>query len=133
MKISNKNEAGFNKHEIYDMKKVLSLVARLLGCLTIGNIKVAVNELGLLSGMSEEAILHHLFFPKESKCFKNGVLTIDENHHGFLIPLTIGDQIYFTTEDIYSASLSALYKNYPEKAQQFNYTEFIEKYYAVKI
>jgi len=131
--ISNKNEAGFNKHEIYDMKKVLSLVARLMGTLTIGNIKVAINEIGLLSGYSEEAILHHLFFPKASKCFKDGILTIDENHHGFLIPLQIGKDICFITEDIHSSSLQEFYQNYPKKATYFNYAEFRKKYDMVKI
>lgn len=115
------------------MKKVLSLVARLIGTLTAGNIKVAINEIGLLSGYSEEAILHHLFFPKESKCFKDGILTIDENHYGFLIPLQVGKDIRFITEDIYTTSLQEFYQNYPQKAVRFNYTEFRNKYDEVKI
>lgn len=115
------------------MKKVLSLVARLMGTLTVGNIKVAINEIGLLSGYSEEAILHHLFFPKESKCFQDGILTIDENHHGFLIPLQVGKDICFITEDIYTTSLQEFYQNYPQKAVRFNYTEFRNKYDEVKI
>jgi len=115
------------------MKKVLSLVARLMGTLTIGNIKVAINEIGLLSGYSEEAILHHLFFPKESKCFSDGILTINENHHGFLIPLKVGKDVCFITEDIYTSSLQDFYQNYPQKAVCFNYMEFRDKYDTVKI
>lgn len=38
----NANESGFNKHEIYDLKKVLSAACRLMGTLTVANIKVAV-------------------------------------------------------------------------------------------
>jgi len=108
----NKNESGFNKHEIYDLKKTLSAVCRLLGTLTVGNIKFAVREIleilkesdqkgknKSLNSLTEQSILIHLLY--------------SDNEHGFLVPIHIQGELRFLTQDIYNDNFHALYKNYP--------------------
>lgn len=121
----NKNESGFNKHEIYDLKKILSAACRLMGTLTVGNIKVAVREtLKLLennrqvedrrlNNLNEQSILIHLLYSKEE--------------HGFLIPIRINGDLRFVTKDIYTENFHALYRDYP-KLETLDEIEFFRIY-----
>lgn len=119
----NKNESGLNKHEIYDLKKILSAVCRLLGTLSIGNIKVAIKEVGKKSGINEHAILQHLLFPKKDE---------KDAEYGFLIPIRINKELRFITKDIYRESLHELYESYPE-FEPLDFTEFMTKYTSTSI
>lgn len=116
--IGNRNESGLNKHEIYDLKKILSAVCRLMGTLSIGNIKVAIKEIGKKSGINEHAILHHLLFPKKDE---------KDAEHGFLMPIHLDKELRFITKDIYRESLHELYENYPGFVP-LDFPEFMTKY-----
>lgn len=121
----NKNESGFNKHEIYDLKKILSAACRLMGTLTVGNIRVAVREtLRLLESnekignrklnpLNEQSILIHLLYSKEE--------------HGFLIPIRLDGELRFLTKDMYMESFHALYQEYPQ-FDILDETEFFRLY-----
>jgi hypothetical protein len=114
----NKNESGLNKHEIYDLKKILSAVCRLLWALSVGNIKVAIKEIGKKSWINEHAILHHLLFPKNDW---------KDEEHGFLIPIRLNGELRFITKDIYRESLHELYQSYPW-FESLDFPEFMTKY-----
>ena len=116
--IGNKNESGLNKHEIYDLKKVLSAVCRLLGTLSIGNIKVAIKDIGKKSWINEHAILHHLLFPKNDG---------KDEEHGFIVPIRLNGELRFITKDIYRNSLHELYGSYPWFTS-LDFSEFMAKY-----
>ena len=59
-------DTGFNKSEIYELKKLLSASARILKGFDIKNLKFFI-QLFVVdeTGMDERAILQHLFFPTE--------------------------------------------------------------------
>ncbi|MDD2916262.1 MAG: hypothetical protein PHH70_00250 [Candidatus Gracilibacteria bacterium] len=126
----NKNESGFNKHEIYDLKKLLSAVCRLMGSLTVGNIKLAIRETlkvlhendkrrgGLLNPLNEKSILAHLLYSKKE--------------HGFLMSVRMDGELRFVTKDIYVENFHSLYKDYPRPIE-FDETEFQHLYKAAKV
>lgn len=58
-------ENGFNKTEIYELKKFLSASSRILKGFDIKNLKFFIRIFAGESGLSEQSILHHLFFPNE--------------------------------------------------------------------
>ncbi len=59
-------ESGYNKREVYELKKLLSAAARILKGFDIKNLKFFIQLfLDSETGISERAILQHLFFPTE--------------------------------------------------------------------
>jgi hypothetical protein len=59
-------DTGFNKREIYELKKLLSASARILKGFDIKNLKFFIQLFVVEeTGMDEYAILQHLFFPTE--------------------------------------------------------------------
>ncbi|EKD66231.1 MAG: hypothetical protein ACD_49C00059G0004 [uncultured bacterium (gcode 4)] len=63
----NNNESWYNKHEIYDTKKMLSVISRLFGYLTFEDIKLIIHEFWLRSELPEKWILYHLLTPQNKK------------------------------------------------------------------
>ena len=131
--IDNKNESGFSNHHILDMKKILTDVARLFWTLTVGNIKVAIQTIGLKSGIREKAILSHLFFP-----WSQGQLW-------FLIPIQMENgTIRYITKSVYKETFHKLYRWFPkivtmhidgitnESSTDFSYSTFLEQYNRIK-
>ncbi len=134
----NKNNSGFNKHEIYDLKKILSAVSRLVGTLSIGNIKVAIRETlkileegnkqegdkkvrhQLFNRFTEESILSHLLYPN-----RDGIT--------FLRPMRIQSELRFITEDVYNENFHDLYKNYPHPLEELDAIEFERLYKAARV
>lgn len=59
-------ENGYNKREVYELKKMLSAAARILKGFDIKNLKFFIQLfIDEGTGISEQSILHHLFFPTE--------------------------------------------------------------------
>jgi hypothetical protein len=59
-------ENGYNKTEVYELKKFLSAASRILMGFDIRNLKFFIQVFaGEETGLSEKSILHHLFFPTE--------------------------------------------------------------------
>lgn len=59
-------DSGFNKREIYELKKLLSASARILKGFDIKNLKFFIQLFVVdQTGMYERSILQHLFFPTE--------------------------------------------------------------------
>lgn len=63
----NNNESGYNKHEIYDTKKMLSVFSRLFWYLTFEDIKLLIHEFWLKSELKERWILYHLLTPQNKQ------------------------------------------------------------------
>ena len=90
---NNRNEAGFSKHEVYDLKKIISANVRLFGALTIGNLGYLLSQ--YKSIFDPRSLLNHLLYPQ------------DGSAHPFLLLVTEKSQRthkkkqYITTSDVY--------------------------------
>ncbi|EKE26908.1 MAG: hypothetical protein ACD_4C00125G0006 [uncultured bacterium (gcode 4)] len=120
----NKNESWFSKHEIYDSKKLLWVISRLIWYLTLDDIKLIINEVALKSWLPEEWILHHLMVPK-SKKDKSYLMKMD-------IPGTQG--YYFTTREVHNKFLENFYNSWIEykHLQEEDFQDIWKKYLDIK-
>lgn len=98
---NNKNESGYSKHEIYDLKKYISAISRLFWYITLEQIKILIHYFGLKSWLPEEWILYNLF---KSKRWKKS----------FLMKANFPNcrwQQFYLSRDIYDEKLESLYKD----------------------
>ncbi len=137
-------ENGYNKTEIYELKKFLSAASRILKGFDIKNLKFFIQVFtSEVTGLSEQNILNHLFFPTEG--WDQSMSPNDEHDgdepsqenpaelwiskfwdssHGFILPLkSKKGGVRFTTRDIISPSYFDLYnKSYLQPASiSFDY------------
>ncbi|NDK07895.1 hypothetical protein EOM39_01455 [Candidatus Gracilibacteria bacterium] len=122
----NKNESGYNKHEIYDTKKYISAISRLFGYITLDQIKTIIHHFALKSGLPESGILHHLTTPQKGK-------------KSFLMRTrfsTCSSCNYYLSRDIYDEKLQELYKDITTNYIDINkddYDEIYNRYIKIKI
>lgn len=134
-------ENGFNKTEVYELKKFLSAAARILKGFDIKNLKFFIKIFLAEINLSEQSILNHLFFPTEGwRKSMSPESEIEEpekesdselwiakywdSSHGFILPLKSKKWgVRFTTRDVITPSYFDLYnKSYLQPASvRFDY------------
>lgn len=119
----NENESWFSKHEIYDTKKILSVISRLFWYLTLEDIKIIINWIWVKSYIPENEILNHLISPKDGKPYLIKMeISWTQNH-------------YFTTSDVYNKALENLYKTWIiyKNIEENDIKNIHDKYQEIKI
>lgn len=124
--IWNKNESGYNKHEIYDTKKYISAISRIFWYVTLEDIKILIHHYWLKSWLEERWILYHLIAPKKWK-------------DSFLMKTrfsTCYSCNYYLSRDVYDEKLKELYKDItteytPLKEEEFE--SIYQRYLSIKI
>lgn len=122
----NRNESGYNKHEIYDTKKYISAISRLFWYITLDQIKTIIHHFALKSWLPESWILHHLTTPQKWK-------------KSFLMRTrfsTCSSCNYYLSRDIYDEKLQELYKDITTNYIDINkddYDEIYNRYIKIKI
>ncbi|MDD2566216.1 MAG: hypothetical protein PHZ26_03900 [Candidatus Gracilibacteria bacterium] len=135
----NQNESGMNKHEIYDSKKLMSVVSRLFGYITLEHIKVIIHEVGLKSLEEEKHILEHLFLNsnengKVNKSYIYKLDTQDEEIKSAGKKNNFNNYI-FISKDVFSEQFNDLYGK-EIKVSEIGKDEFAELfkiYSSIKI
>ena len=121
----NKNESGYSKHEIYDSKKLLSVLSRLFWYVTLADIKLIIQEIWIKSWLPEMWILYYLLAPKNKK--SSSYLLQLKNH--------CDRNLCFVSKDVRTPDIDKLYSTWIEY-KSFDTADFDniwQKYLDTKI
>lgn len=123
--VGNKNQAGFNRHEIYKIRNRLSALCRATMFVTASQLRAAIDDMSQATGINSHALIHELFVTKKTP---NAVL--DASHYGFIIPIeSNGQKQLFTVADIerhrQDGNINQVYRDYP-KVVNMSVREFEE-------